>query len=112
MPNSDMLLGLGGTVEDKRVSIKDILNFVFESNNIEQKTILSGDNIDALIKMKALNKYLNDYYNLNIDLFDVIIKEKRVNIISHKGRGRKDILDSVLAMQQPIIEPEKTGFLK
>ncbi len=58
MPDNDMLLGLGAGTEDKRVSIKDILKFIFRSEDIEQKTILSGGNIDALIKMRATNDYL------------------------------------------------------
>ncbi len=37
MPDNDMLLGLGAGTEDKRVSIKDILKFIFRSEDIEQK---------------------------------------------------------------------------
>lgn len=113
MPDSDMLLGLGGTVEDKRVSIKDILSFIFRHEDIEQKTVLSADNINALIKMEATNAYLREYYRFDIRLYDIIIKEKRLNIIAHKGRGRADILEAVRAMQNPIVqEQEKKGFLR
>jgi hypothetical protein len=107
MSKENMLIGDLSETDDKRVSIKDILNFVFESPNIEQKTILSAENIDALIKMKATNVYLKKYYNLEIELYKTIIDEKRVNIISHKGRGRDDILKSVQAMQNPIIQNEE-----
>jgi len=111
MPDNDMLLGLGAGTEDKRVSIKDILKFIFRAEDLEQKTILSGGNIDALIKMRATNDYLLNYYNFDIHLYDIIISEKRTNIISLGGTGRKDILEAVRAMQNQIIPEEKKSFL-
>ena len=112
MPDANMLLGQNYEVEDKRVSIKDILNHIFERQNIEQKTILAGINIDGIIKMTMVNSYLKKTYDWDIELYKVCIDEKRLNIISLNGRGRNDILDACRAMQNPIIQEEnKKGLL-
>ena len=111
MANESMLIGGLQEPDDKRVSVKDILNFIFDKENIEQKTILSAKNIDALIKMKATNKHLKRIYGFDIRLYDIIIDEKRLNIISRDGKGRNDILDAVRAMQNPVIQKKKKGIL-
>ena len=113
MPDANMLLGQNYEVEDKRVSIKDILNHIFERQNIEQKTILASINIDGIIKMTMVNSYLKKTYGWEIDLYKVCIDEKRLNIISLNGRGRNDILDACRAMQNPIMQEEnnKKGLI-
>lgn len=97
--------------EDKRVNVKDILNFIFKEGDLEQLTVLSNDNINAIIKMQAANIYLKQYYGFKIDLFDALIDAKRINVISYKGRGRKDIIEAIKAMQDNnIISEEKRGI--
>ena len=112
MSLNDMLLGTTEKTEDKRVNVKDILQLIFDKKGIEQQTILSNDNINAIIKMQALNNYLKSYYNFELEIFNGLIHDKRLNIISYNGRGRKDIIDAIQAMQDQHIEiPEKKTFL-
>ena len=97
--------------EDKRVNVKDILNFIYKEGDLEQLTVLSNDNINAIIKMQAANIYLKQYYGFKIGLFDVLIDAKRINVISYKGRGRKDIIEAIKAMQDNnIISEERRGI--
>lgn len=100
MDNS-LLLGMTNN-EDKRTSLKEIFGFVFQRKDIEQKTILSNDNITAIIKMKAVNQHLKDYFGFEIGLYNTLIDEKRLNIISLYGQGRKDIQSIVKSMQAQI----------
>ena len=37
--------------EDKRVNVKDILNFIYKEGDLKQLTVLSNDNINAIIKI-------------------------------------------------------------
>lgn len=112
MPIDDLLIGTTEAREDKRVSIKDILTSLFEKKWIEQQTILSNDNINAIIKIQALNRYTKIHYNMEFDLLKGLVDDKRINIISHNGTGRKDIIEIIRAMQEQTIEiPEKKGFL-
>ena len=99
--------------EDKRTSLKEIFSYVFEPKNIEQKTILSNDNISAIIKMTAVNEHLERYFDFRIELYDKLIEEKRLNVISLYGQGRRDILNIVKSMQTQINADmqEKKGFL-
>lgn len=106
------LFGTVQTKEDKRVSVKDLLHYIFRKEEIEQKTILSNENINAIIKMNATNNYLEDRYLFRIEIFDKLIEDKRINVISYQGRGRKDIIDAVKAMQDNNIQLEdKKGLL-
>ena len=108
----DLLIGKLEEKEDKRVNIKDILQLIFEKKHIEQQTILSNDNINAIIKMNALNNYMQTTYNFRFELFTSLIDDKRLNIISFNGRGRRDIIETVQAMQDQHIEiPEKRTLL-
>lgn len=96
--DNTLLMGMTET-EDKRTSIKDIFDFVTRKDNIEQKTMLSNDNIEAIIKMRAVNSHLKRYFGFTIELYDLLIEEKRFNIISLYGQGRKDLIKIVEAMQ-------------
>lgn len=112
MSLNDMLLGTAEKLEDKRINVKDILQLIFDKKGIEQQTILSNENINAIIKMNALNKYLNTHHNFELEIFTGLINDKRLNIISYNGRGRKDIIEAIQAMQDQHIEiPEKKTFL-
>lgn len=112
MSLNDMLLGTTEKIEDKRVNVKDILQLIFDKKGIEQQTILSNENINAIIKMNALNNYLKSYYNFELDIFTGLINDKRLNIISLNGRGRKDIIEAIQAMQDQHIEiPEQKRLL-
>ena len=112
MPLDDLLIGTTEAREDKRVSIKDILTSLFSKTWIEQQTILSNDNINAIIKINALNTYTKTYYNLEFEILKNLISDKRLNIISLNGTGRKDIIEIIRAMQDQTMEiPEKKGFL-
>lgn len=109
MDNS-MLMGMTDT-EDKRTSIKDIFQFLTQPDNIEQKTLLCNDNIEAIIKMKAVNSHLKAYFGFTIELYDILIDEKRSNIISLYGQGRKDLLKVVENMQTQVNTDEKLRIL-
>lgn len=109
MDNS-MLMGMTDT-EDKRTSIKDIFQFLTQPDNIEQKTLLCNDNIEAIIKMKAVNSHLKAYFGFTIELYDILIDEKRSNIISLYGQGRKDLLKVVENMQTQVNTDDKLKIL-
>lgn len=96
--------------EDKRVSIKDILNTLFQKDGMKQKSILSNTNISAILKMEAANQYLEEMYNFRITQFDILIIEKLQYIISEGGRGRTDFLKVIENMRDTItIDGEKQG---
>lgn len=105
-----MLMGMTDT-EDKRTSIKDIFQFLTQPDNIEQKTLLCNDNIEAIIKMKAVNSHLKAYFGFTIELYDILIDEKRSNIISLYGQGRKDLLKVVENMQTQVNTDDKLKIL-
>lgn len=109
MDNS-MLMGMTET-EDKRTSIKDIFQFFTQPDNIEQKTLLCNDNIEAIIKMKAVNSHLKSYFGFTIELYDILIDEKRSNIISLYGQGRKDLLKVVENMQTQVNADDRMKIL-
>ena len=112
MSMDDLLIGNIEGKEDKRVSIKDILSIIFDKKGIEQQTVLSNQNINAIIKMQALNNYIERTYKFKFEIFTKLIDDKRLNIISLNGRGRTDIIESIQAMQENRIEiPEKKGLL-
>lgn len=112
MALSDQLFGEMEALEDKRTSIKDILTIMFQKKGIEQHTILSNENINAIIKMRTANKYLKGRYGFEIDLYNTLIDEKRLNVISLNGRGRDDIIETVKAMQDNHIQfEEKRGLI-
>lgn len=104
--DESLLMGLT-PVEDKKVTIKDIFDFVFRREDIEQKTNLSNDNISAIIKMNAVNDHLQRYFNFRIELYDKLIEEKRINIISLFGQGRRDIQQIVKNMQTQINQDDE-----
>lgn len=108
---NDLLLGNMTGKEDKRVNIKDILSFIFEKKGIEQQTIISDTNRLAIVKMRTTNKYLKSVYGFEIDLFQCLIDEVRINNISVKGRGRDDIIKAIEAMQDNQIIEEKKGLI-
>lgn len=108
--DNQYLMGMTET-EDKRTSIKDIFQFLTQSDNIEQKTLLCNDNIEAIIKMKAVNSHLKRYFGFTIELFDILIDEKRSNIISLYGQGRKDLLKVVENMQTQVNADERMKIL-
>lgn len=108
--DTNFLMGMSET-EDKRTSIKDIFQFFMQPDNIEQKTMLCNDNIESIIKMKAVNSHLRRYFDFEIELYDLLIAEKRTNIISLYGQGRKDLLNVVKNMQNQINTDEKTKIL-
>lgn len=105
-----LIMGLTPT-EDKRVNIKDIFDFVFQRDGIEQKTILCNDNISAIIKMNATNDHLERYFKFRIELYDTLIEQKRLNVISLYGQGRKDIQQIIKNMQTQVNEDEKKGLI-
>lgn len=98
--------------EEKKVNIQDILNFIFRREELDQKTVLTNDNVNAIMRMNGVNAYCEMYYGFRLELFDRLIDDKRVNIISYKGRGRKDIIEAIKAMQDTVIpdEPKKGLF--
>lgn len=104
--DESLLMGLT-PVEDKKVTIKDIFDFVFRREDIEQKTNLSNENISAIIKMNAVNDHLQRYFNFKIELYDKLIEEKRINIISLYGQGRRDIQQIVKNMQTQINQDDE-----
>lgn len=104
--DESLLMGLT-PVEDKKVTIKDIFDFVFRREDIEQKTNLSNDNISAIIKMNAVNDHLERYFKFRIELYDKLIEEKRINIISLFGQGRRDIQQIVKNMQTQINQDDE-----
>ena len=108
--DTNFLMGMSET-EDKRTSIKDIFQFFMQPDNIEQKSMLCTDNIEAIIKMKAVNSHLRRYFDFEIELYDLLIAEKRTNIISLYGQGRKDLLKVVENMQTQINADDKTKIL-
>lgn len=108
--DNNFLMGMTET-EDKRTSIKDIFDFLTQQANIEQKTILCNDNIESIIKMKAVNSHLKRYFGFTIELYDLLIDEKRSNIISLYGQGRKDLLKVVESMQTQINTDDKMKIL-
>ena len=108
--DTNFLMGMSET-EDKRTSIKDIFDFFMRSENIEQKTMLCNDNIESIIKMKAVNSHLRRYFDFEIELYDLLIAEKRTNIISLYGQGRKDLLKVVENMQTQINTDEKPRII-
>lgn len=108
--DTNFLMGMSET-DDKRTSIKDIFQFFMQPDNIEQKTMLCNDNIEAIIKMKAVNSHLRRYFDFEIELYDLLIAEKRTNIISLYGQGRKDLLKVVENMQTQINTDDKTKIL-
>ena len=108
--DTNFLMGMSET-DDKRTSIKDIFQFFMQPDNIEQKTMLCNDNIESIIKMKAVNSHLRRYFDFEIELYDLLIAEKRTNIISLYGQGRKDLLTVVKNMQNQINTDEKTKIL-
>lgn len=99
--DENFLVGMTSN-EDKRTSLKEIFSYVFQLENIEQKTILSNDNISAIIKMTAVNEHLERYFDFRIELYDKLIEQKRLNVISLYGQGRRDILNIVKSMQTQI----------
>lgn len=108
--DTNFLMGMSET-DDKRTSIKDIFQFFMQPENIEQKTMLCNDNIESIIKMKAVNSHLRRYFDFEIELYDLLIAEKRTNIISLYGQGRKDLLNVVKNMQNQINTDEKSKIL-
>lgn len=108
--DNQYLMGMTDT-EDKRTSIKDIFQFLTQSDNIEQKTLLCSENIEAIIKMKATNSHLKRYFGFEIELYDILINEKRSNIISLYGQGRKDLLKVVESMQTQINTDDRMKIL-
>jgi hypothetical protein len=104
--DENLIMGLT-SVEDKRVSIKDIFDFVLRRQDIEQKTNLSNDNISAIIKMRAVNDHLKRYFGFTIELYDTLIDEKRINVISLYGQGRRDILQIIKNMQTQVNENDE-----
>jgi len=108
--DTNFLMGMSEN-EDKRTSIKDIFQFFMQPDNIEQKSMLCTDNIEAIIKMKAVNSHLRRYFDFEIELYDLLIAEKRTNIISLYGQGRKDLLKVVENMQTQINADDKTKIL-
>lgn len=98
--------------EDKTINIRDILNKLFEVDEIEQKSILSELHVNTILKMNATNQYLSKYHNFRIDLYDSLINDKLKYIISKDARGRDDIIKVLEAMREQFItpEPEKKGW--
>ena len=98
--------------EDKRVSIKDILNTLFNTQAISQKSILSNTNITALLKMNAANRFLEDTYHIRITQFDTLIQDKLQYVISLEGRGREDFIKVIEATKDTIHIEQEGGILK
>lgn len=99
--------------EDKRVSIKDVVNLLFSPKGMEQKSILSNTNISAILKMVAANTYLQETYNFRITQFDVLTQAKLEYIISEGGRGRTDFLAVIENMRDTIqVEEPTKGWFK
>jgi hypothetical protein len=105
MPDLDGVIASMET-QDKRVSITDILKYLFRSKDIDQKSYLQEKNENAIIKLTYLDKYLKDEVGIDLDI-ELLIDLKRRNVLSIKGRGRKDILETVKSMQNNNIEIEK-----
>lgn len=92
--------------EDKSINIRDILNKLFEREEIEQKSILSEIHVNAILKMRATNSYLKKYHDFEIDLYTGLINDKLRYIISKDARGRDDIIRVLEAMRETAILPE------
>ncbi len=88
--------------DDKRVSIKDVVNLLFNPNGMNQKSVLSNSNISAILKMLSANQYLEETYDFRITQFDVLIQAKLEYIISESGRGRNDFLKVIENMRDTI----------
>lgn len=100
--------------DDKRVSIKDIIEHLFKPTGMEQKSVLSNTNISAILKMVSANTYLEETYNFRITQFDVLTQAKLEYIISEGGRGRTDFLKVIENMRDTIYvdEEKKGGFFR
>lgn len=106
------LLGTASETDDKKETMKEIFDYFLRPADIEQKTVLSNENIEAIIKMRAVNAHLKSYFDFTIELYDLLIEEKRKNIISWNGRGRNDMLSIVKNMQTQInTETDKPRIL-
>jgi len=105
MPDLDSLISNIGN-DDKKTNIKDILKYLFRKKDIDQKSFLENKQENAIIKLLYIDKYLKDEVGIDLDIL-MLVDLKRRNVISIKGRGRKDILENVKAMQNNNIEIEK-----
>lgn len=96
--------------DDKRVSIKDVVTLLFKPSGMNQKSILSNTNINAILKMLSANQYLEETYDFRVTQFDILIEAKLEYIISESGRGRNDFLKVIENMRDSIhVEDEKKG---
>jgi hypothetical protein len=99
--------------EDKNINIRDILNKLFDLQEIEQKSILSECHVNAILKMRATNTYLAKNYGFTITLYDGLIDDKLQYIISKDARGRNDIIKVLEAMRDmPLPLEEKKGWFR
>lgn len=97
------------TEQIKRVDVKDILEYLFRKADRNQKSILTYENLDALMRMRSANAYLRKYFGFRIEAWDLLIEDKLEYIISVNARGREDIIRTIQAMRESVVqeEPEK-----
>jgi CRISPR/Cas system-associated exonuclease Cas4 (RecB family) len=69
------------------------LEFILSDKNIDQKTQLSSENIEGMIKLLTVNDYLKKHFGFRLIPYDTAIQIKIVKSISLDRQGKKELIE-------------------
>jgi CRISPR/Cas system-associated exonuclease Cas4 (RecB family) len=82
---------------------------ILSEESIEQKTELSGDNIEGIMQALTINDHLETNCGFRIRELDVFILEKLVKTVSYNRKGKDELIELFRAMKLNIEGEEKEG---
>ncbi len=85
-----------------------VLRTFFESENIEFKTDLSLEEIDAIVATEFINDYIKNNWGIDLKL-DEITKAKKKHKVSHNREGRKEAFKALQTKEE---EEDKSKLKK
>ncbi len=76
-----------------------VLRTFFESENIEFKTDLSLDEIDAIVATEFINDYIKKNWKINLNL-DKLTNAKKKHKVSHNRKGREEAFKALTVKEE------------
>lgn len=94
-----------GGNEGFQLAIQELGEAVFL--NYEEKTSnLTSKNISGMIKIEVLNDFMERRYGFRYTELDVLVLKKRSLVVSQKGYGLTQFIESLKAIQASFVQQE------
>jgi hypothetical protein len=83
----------GSTTEEKELKLEALRDF-YSSDNLDLKTDLNNEHIEAIVQIDLIQKYVKDEWDIDLKLNDATDLFKRLRV-SHNRKGRTEFVEAL-----------------